>query len=357
VPGFRRDVTQEDDLVEEVARVWGYERIPATLNPGHRQSVVRRPPALRLARAVNRALVAAGLSEVTTYAFVDPGRLKEIGWTDETALVRLQNPLSRERSVMRPVLAVGLLEAVATNVSRQAPSVRIFEIGRVFGPHRPEDGDHPAHEELWLGIALTGTRGPRAWHTAPAAADVHDVKGAATLALLAAGVTGTEVGALSGAPLYLDPDRSATLLVDGGGVGRFGEVTAEAAQAFGLAHPVFLAEVSLSALASRPVATPVFQGLPRFPAVQRDLAVIVDAGITAAAIEAAIRGLSVPYLARLTLFDVYQGKQVAAGRRSLAWSLVFQAPDQTLTDEEVNGWHGDIVREIIRRFGAEIRGT
>src|SRR5262249_57030216 len=121
----------------------------------------------------NRALVAAGLSEVTTYAFVDPGRLKEIGWTDETALVRLQNPLSRERSVMRPVLAAGLLEAVATNVSRQAPSLRIFQIGRAFGPHRPEDGGHPAHEGLWLGIALTGARGARAWHTAPGPGEGH----------------------------------------------------------------------------------------------------------------------------------------------------------------------------------------
>ena len=120
---------------------------------------------------------------------------------------------------------------------------------------------------------------------------------------------------------------------------------------------MFLAEVSLSALAGRPAVTPTFRPLPRFPAVQRDLAVVVDAAVTAGAIEAAIRALDVPHLVRVALFDVYQGSQIAPGRRSLAWNLTFQAADRTLTDEEVNGLHGRIVEEISRRFGAEIRGT
>jgi len=359
VPSFRRDVVQEDDLVEEVVRIWGYDRIPSTLNPGNQQAVVRRPPALRVARAVGRALTGAGLTEVITYAFVDPDRLKEMGCAEGVDLVALQNPLSRERSVMRPALAPGLLEVVGSNLSRQNTDVRVFEIGNVFGPRRPEDTDRPAHEELWAGIALTGLRQPRAWHTPPAAVDVFDAKGAIMRALVAVGVQGGEVRPLvvETGPRYLEAERAAAIVLDGTPIGWFGEVSSAAREAFDLLHRVFLAEISLTALASRPTVTPTFRALPRFPAVQRDLAVVVDAGITAGAIEAAIRALDVPHLVRVALFDVYQGSQIAPGRRSLAWNLTFQAADRTLTDEEVNELHGRIVEEISRRFGAEIRGT
>jgi phenylalanyl-tRNA synthetase beta chain len=120
---------------------------------------------------------------------------------------------------------------------------------------------------------------------------------------------------------------------------------------------VFLAEVSLTALAGLPEATPRYQPLPRFPAVQRDLALVVPSEVTAGEVEAALRGLQVPWLARVALFDVYTGAQVGPGRRSLAWSLTFQAPDRTLTDAEVNDWHARIVEALTRRFGAEVRGT
>jgi phenylalanyl-tRNA synthetase beta chain len=359
VPSFRRDIVQEDDLVEEVVRIWGYDKIPLTLNPGNQQSVVRRPGTLRVARSVARALTGAGLTEVITYAFVDPDRLKEMGGGDGGDLIALQNPLSRERSVMRPALAPGLLEVVSSNLSRQITDVRVFEIGNAFGPHRPEDGDRPAHEELWAGLALTGLRHPRAWHTLPAAVDVYDAKGAVMRALVAVGVPGVEVRPLTveTGPRYLEAERASAIVLDGSPIGWFGEVAAAAREAFDLPHPVFLAEISLSALAGRPVVTPTFRPLPRFPAVQRDLAVVVDAAVTAGAIEAAIRALGVPHLVRVALFDVYQGSQIAPGRRSLAWNLTFQAVDRTLTDEEVNALHGRIVEEISRRFGAEIRGT
>lgn len=358
VPGFRRDVTQEDDLVEEVVRIWGYDRIPSTLNPGTQQALVRRPPGLRIARAVTRALTRSGLTEAVTYAFVDPDRLKAIGWGGAPP-ISIQNPLSRERSVLRPALVPGLLDVLAINLSRQVPDVRVFEIGNVFGPRRPEDGDRPAHEEVWVGIALMGLRSPRAWHSPPVPADIYDAKGAAMLALCAAGVTRGEVSLRDLPPEvgYLEAGRAAALALDGREVGWFGEATAAAREAVDLPHPVLVAEVSLSALAGRPAATPLFRPLPRFPAVQRDLAVIVDAGIEAGAVEAAIRAVDVPYLVRVALFDVYQGSQIGPGRRSLAWSLTFQAGDRTLTDEEVNELHARIVQEIRRRFGAEIRGT
>ena len=359
VPSFRRDILQEDDLVEEVVRVWGYEKIPVTLARGGELVPVTRPRNLRLTRAVSRQLNAAGLAECVTYSFVDPDRLAAMGWTSAEGLVTLQNPLSRERSALRPSLVPGLLEVMATNVNRQTPDVRIFEVGRVFAPRRADDGDHPAHEEIWVGVALTGQRQPRAWNASPERVDVYDAKGMAELALLACGVGGAQAERWPAGegPRYLEEGRSAPLRSDGRLVGWFGELSLGAREAFDLAAPVFIAEVSITALGELPPVVPRYRALPRFPAVQRDLAIVVPAGIPAAEVEAFLRGMREPLLVRIALFDVYAGEQVGAGRRSLAWSLTFQAADRTLTDTEVNEVHARIIAEIGPRFGAEIRGA
>jgi phenylalanyl-tRNA synthetase beta chain len=359
VPSFRRDIFQEDDLVEEIVRIWGYDKIPLTLDRGGALLPVTRPDDLRLARAVSRELNAAGLYECISYAFVDPDRLDLMGWHDRAGLIPLENPLSRERSVLRPSMLPGLLEALATNASRQVTDARIFEVGHVFMPHRDEDGDRPVHEELWLGIALTGLRQPRGWHAGRERVDVYDAKGAAELVLTAAGQPdwGTAPWPEGTEPRYFEPGRSARLVVAGRPVGSFGEIALAVREAFDLEAPVFAAEISLSAALELPAWSPRYQPLPRYPAVQRDLAVVVPDDVTAGAIEAAILGMRLPLLTRLILFDVYTGDQVGPGRRSLAWSLTFQAPDRTLTDAEVNELHASIVKELGERFKAEVRGA
>ena len=359
VPSFRRDIFQEDDLVEEIVRIWGYDKIPVTLARGGELLPVTRPRGLRLTRSVSRQLNAAGLAECITYAFVDPDRLKVMGWEEGGALVALQNPLSRERSALRPSLAPGLLEVVATNTSRQTSDVRIFEVGHVFAPRRAEDVDRPVHEELWVGIALTGLRQPRGWNASRERADLYDAKGMGELVLAAGGAAGWETApwpAKAGPP-YLEAGRGACLRVDGRDAGWFGEVALGVREAFDLPAPVFLAEISLTALGALPAAIPRYQPLPRFPAVQRDLAIVAPPGVSAGDVESHLRALRLPLLTRILLFDVYAGGQVGAGRRSLAWSLTFQAPDRTLTDREVNDLHARIVMEIRNRFGAEIRGA
>jgi phenylalanyl-tRNA synthetase beta chain len=357
VPSFRRDVTQEEDLIEEVVRIWGYDRIPSALGVA-RRSTVRRPPHQRLTRAVGRALNAAGLSEVITYAFVDPARLTILGWSDPTRLIALQNPLSRERSALRPSLVPGLLEVLAGNASHQITDARVFEVGHVFAPYRESDGDRPVHEELWVAVAMTGLRTARAWHAPAERVDVYDAKGAAALVLAAAGVRAWDAAPRrpGEAPAYLEPGRGAAITVEGQEIGWFGELGLQVREGLDLAAPVFLAELSLTLLAAMPPAVPRYQPLPRFPAVPRDLAVVVPAGVSAGEVEAAIRALDVPWLARVSLFDVYQGEQVGPGRRSLGWSLTFQAPDRTLTDTEVNELYARIVQEVGKRFDAEVRG-
>ena len=140
-------------------------------------------------------------------------------------------------------------------------------------------------------------------------------------------------------------------------LGVFGELALPVREAFDLVAPVFVAELSLSTLLTLPPWVPVYQPLPRYPAVQRDLALVVPDAVTAGEIEMAIRGMRLPLLTRLVLFDVYAGDQIGPGRRSLAWSLTYQAPDRTLRDSEVNDLHGTIVQELAKRFDADVRGT
>jgi phenylalanyl-tRNA synthetase beta chain len=359
VPSFRRDIVQEDDVVEEIIRIWGYDKIPLTLARGGELVPVRRPATLRVSLSVSQALTGAGLFECITYAFVDPDRLRAMGWRREQDLIALQNPLSRERSVLRPSLVPGLLEVVATNLYRQTPDVQVFEVGHVFGPHRDEDGDRPAHEELWLALALTGLRQGRAWFAPRERVDIYDAKGLAETALAAAGAAAVDTApwAPTEWPGYIERGRGARLTVDGRAVGWFGEVARPARELFDLSAPVFIAELSLTALTLLPAVTPRYRPLPRFPAVLRDLAIVVPSDVSAGEIERAIRAMKLPLLTRLTLFDVYIGGQVGKGKRSLAWSLTFQAEDRTLTDKEVNDLHGKIVKEVARRFKAEVRGA
>ena len=359
VPSFRRDIAQEDDLVEEVARIWGFDKIPVTLAAGGEVMPVTRPKSLTLSRAVSRALNAAGLAECITYAFVDPDRLRAMGWEDPARLVTLQNPLSRERSVLRPSILPGLLEVLALNANRGTPDVKVFELGNTFAPRRDDDGDRPLHEELWLGVALTGLRDRRGWSASRDRVDSYDAKGMAELALGAAGAPSWETVPWSPGegPPYLEIGRAASLRVNGRPAGWFGELGLGVREAFDLAAPVFVAELSLTALGAVPEAAPRYRALPRFPAVQRDLALLVPAAVSAGDIEAHLEAMRIPLLARIRLFDVYEGGQVGEGRRSLAFNLTYQAPDRTLTDREVNDLHAGIVAGIRERFAAEIRGA
>jgi phenylalanyl-tRNA synthetase beta chain len=351
VPSFRRDVRMEDDLVEEVIRVWGYERIPSTL-PGGVLALTRRPPTLRQVAVVRQALVAAGLSEVITMSLVDPGRLRLTGWAAASPdLLVLKNPLSQERSVLRPTLAVGLLETLAGNVHHQIPDVRCFEVGRVF---RSGGDEGLAREELRVAVALTGLRGPRSWFGGRDRVDLYDAKGVVELLLDALGLEEPQVRPLA-LPL-LEEGRAAEVVVSGEPVGLFGEVALPVREAFDLGGPVYYADLSLDrlrALAPRGLA---YRALPRFPAIQRDLALVVSAEVAASEVSRVIREGEEGMLKRVTLFDVYAGDQIGAGRKSLAYTLVYQADDRTLTDEEVNGLHERILARLRQRFGAEVRG-
>jgi phenylalanyl-tRNA synthetase beta chain len=352
VPAFRRDVALEDDLVEEVARVWGYEKIPSTL-PSGALALTRRPRHLVARDTARRALTAAGYYEAISLSPIDPAHLRHLGLTEDAGrIVRIQNPLAADRSVLRPTLLFGLLEALANNVRRQISDVRLFEVGRVF--ESQGEGQLP-REDTRVGVVVTGLRAPRAWHTARTRADVFDVKG--VIESLVEALGRGEVGVEATTARYLEDGRAATVVVQGTAVGVFGELHPDVQRAFDLPAPVFMAEVSLDALEALSGRVIQYRPLARYPAVPRDLAVVVPVGVTAADVGRAIESLRPPWLRRVALFDVYEGAQVGAGRKSLAYGLLYQADDRTLTDAEVNRAHATLVEQLRAELGAEVRGA
>jgi len=351
VPSFRRDLSMEDDLVEEIIRVWGYDRIPSTL-PGGAISLVTHPATLRQSQTVRQALVGAGLAEVVTYAFSDPGRTELLRRPADPKPVELMNPLAQDASLLRTHPLEGVLSAVATNVRRQQADVRVFEVGKTY---RWGDSDTGTTEPRWVAIALTGGRSEPGWAGAPEPVDVYDAKGLAEHALAALSVrAGTgEAGALSG----FEPDCHGTLVTENGAtLAEFGEVSAPLRESFGIAAPVFAAVVSLDTIGATTAAPLRYQALPRFPAVERDLAFVIgsDQTLTAARIESALREEAGPLLRRLVLFDVFRFPD---GRSSLAWRLLFQAEDRTLTDAEVNAIQERVVRRITETFHITLRSS
>jgi len=343
VPSFRRDLAMEDDLVEEIIRVWGYDRIPSTL-PGGAISLVTHPITLRQSQAVRQALVGAGLAEVVTYAFTDPAKAELLRRPVDPEPVELMNPLAQDASLLRVNPLEGVLSAMATNVRRQQPDVRVFEMSKTY---------EQSAEPRWVAVALTGARTAGGWAGAAEPADVYDAKGLAEHTLDALGVRAStgNAGALAG----FEPDCHGTLVTESGAiVAEFGEVAAALRESFGIPTPVFAAVVSLDAV-SAAAATPLrYQALPRFPAVERDLAFVIgnDQTLTAAQIESSLREEAGPLLRRLVLFDVFRFPD---GRSSLAWRLLFQAEDRTLTDAEVNAIQERVVRRITEKFHITLR--
>jgi phenylalanyl-tRNA synthetase beta chain len=337
----------EDDLVEEVIRVWGYDRLPTTFSRGD-VALARDSEIGRQERLVRSVLVGAGLTECVTYAFSDPARAGALG---APAPLKLLNPLSQDASALRAHPLEGLLGVVATNLRRQQPGVRVFEVARTFEPSLT--GDTSTAEPRWASVVLAGARTDDVWHTPPATLDVYDAKGFAELLLAAFGVSATTApgGRLPG----FEPDSHATLKTEETVVGEFGEVAAAVRAAFGIAIPVFAAALSLDG--GVPLAPHLvrYQALPRYPAIQRDMAfVLTDPATTAAELASAIREHAGPLLREVGVFDVFR---LAEGGRSVAYRLTFQADDRTLTDEEINTVHARVADAVSRRFGITLRGS
>ncbi|MBI5067445.1 MAG: phenylalanine--tRNA ligase subunit beta [Deltaproteobacteria bacterium] len=357
VPSWRVDVSIEEDLVEELVRTQGYDRIPETL-PAIAAATPLEPAEARTLARLREALEGAGFSEAVNFSFVSEPDLAPLRYdlegrkVDGPAAIPLKNPISTDLGVMRTSLVPSLLRNAARNRAQRVDDVRLYEIARVYHPRAPGGaGDEPSAEGLRVAGVMAGRRAPPGWAVGGEAVDFYDAKAAVEALLEAAGVTGARWQSPGAG--WLHPRHSARIsAADGSVLGTVGELHPRVAAAFELPRGLLSFELSCEALARSGSLTPQHRAIPPFPAVLRDLALVVEEGIQAEAVLAAIRAEGL--VEEAALFDVYRGAPLPAGRKSLAVAIRYRAPDRTLTDPEADAAHGRIVERL--RSDPAVRG-
>jgi phenylalanyl-tRNA synthetase beta chain len=354
-PSFRFDITIEADLIEELARVHGYDKLPAS-RASSRLEITARESHMERVRSARHLLAGRGYQEAITYSFVDAGTQRLLDPAHEA--LPLANPLAADIAVMRTNLWPGLVHACVYNLKRQQPRVRLFEYGRRFisASPGPEGGRDPlAHiteESVFSGIA-TGAAYPEQWGVPARPLDFFDVK-ADVEALLGDLGRGRDYRFESTAHPALHPGQAARIVDDRSReVGLLGALHPQTAASLGFEQPVFVFELCLDHIESPKI--PVFAELSKFPAVRRDLALIVDEAVTAADLCACAREAAGDLLQGLHLFDIYRGKGVDSGKKSIALGLTLQDFSRTLTDVEVDSLIEHILRQLHIKLQAILR--
>jgi phenylalanyl-tRNA synthetase beta chain len=353
VPHFRRgDVTREVDLIEEVARIDGLERLPATLPP-RRGAAGRLSHPQRVRRLAEDALAGRGVSEIAGWSFADPAlldRLRLPAGDPMREVVRLENPLSEAWSIMRPTLLGSLLDGAQHNAARGAGDLALFESGTVY---RAAEAGPLAVEHHGLAVLITGELMPRSWRgEAAVSADFFAAKGLLGAVLEALGV---EWRLVAGSMPFLHPGRSASVLSGDTRVGFIGELHPLVAASWDLERVATWA-LNLGLVADLAPEVITYVPFAEYPPLREDLAVVVTEGVSAAEVIGVVREAGGPQLARVEVFDVYRGAQIGEGRVSLALHLEFRSADRTLTDEDVAQARRSIAAELATRLGGELRG-
>lgn len=359
IPTFRPDLKREADLIEEVCRLHGVDKIPAALPRGARGASEYDPIHDQLALA-RQLLSGLGLYETQGQTLIadSAAALVEAASPGADArrpagIVALANPLSSDMNVLRPSLLPGLLESLKHNLSRQNQDVALFEVGRVFLHSDDGVGEHRR-----IGLALTGRRQPTFWSGADRDAkfDVSDLKGLVEEFLEQYGLRGVSYArTLDPPPLFVE---SAAILLGGKlPLGVLGQLAPALAKRYDLRDPVFLAELDLAQLLVRRNTAKGFKALPAYPAIRRDLAIVVPQSVTHEAVLAAVKQAKAQNLESVELFDVYQGKKIASGQKSLAYAFTYRSAARTLTDAEVNAAQEKIVERLCRDLEATVRDS
>lgn len=342
-PSWRFDIAIEQDLIEEIARIYGYNNLPTSL-PAQALTMAAVPEAETPLMRLKHYLVDQDIQEVVTYSFVDPAMQALLG--DGVQGVRLANPIASNLAEMRRSLMPGLVEAVRHNVNRQAPRVRVFETGQCF----VSSGDQLDQSER-LGIALYGQQAPLHF-SGDRLVDFFDLKGIVDGLGMVNG--GGSLSWSSGEHPALAPGQTARVSMNGQSIGIVGRLHPRLARELDLPKPLFLADLNLSPLLSGQVTA--FKAISRYPRVLRDLAVVVDDSIAWQQIVDAVESLGDSRIQSVELFDVYRGTGVPEGCQSLALSLSLQDPEKTLDDVAIQEMVDQVVRTLGEQTGAELRG-
>ncbi len=347
-PHWRSDIYQAVDLVEEVARIIGYDKIPATMLS---ESLPKQDPEpiVSLKGEVRRRLTGYGFQEVITYSLTSLEMLNRLlpePHPLEPMPLRMANPMTADQEYLRTNLRANLLAALAANRRHEEDGIKLFEMGKVY---LPQPKGLPEEPEVLCGI-LGGVGLEKSWHGESELVDFFDAKGVVEGLLSQLGV---EVSFESDKDESLYPDKQAAIVIAGNRLGVIGEVHSKVLETFDISENVYLFEINVTALLSFIPGHKMFQPIPRFPSIVRDMALVVEAGITHRQVQDIIKGF--PLVSKVALFDVYSGEQVSPDKKSFAYRVVYQSPAHTLTDEEVNEVQQQILSKLSQEFGATLR--
>ena len=363
IPLWRQDISLEVDLIEEVARLLGFDRIPTTL-PYGAMTEGKRTPQQRFLENVKNAVVGLGANEVINYGFVSPREWERLQLSPEHKLrdnVHILNPLNEDQSVMRTTLLPGLLKCAARNSSRRNHDLLLFEQGMVFLPKAEQAAELP--EEVNTLAVLGYGQTPAAWQQTGQAYDYFQLKGLLEALLAQCKIPAAAIAFVPADERelpFMHPGRTAALYINEKYVGYLGELHPKVQAEYELVQRPAVLEINLDvvfaelAMLRQLNGGAVYQKLPKFPAAVRDIAVVLDKNISAAELERKIAYAGGKYLTGISLFDVYESLTLGANRRSLAYNLTFQRPDTTMTVEEVNAAFDNILAAV-KELGGELR--
>ncbi len=340
VPSWRNDITREIDVIEEIARINGYEEIPATLPQGHTIKTGSNKE-WDFNRETAAYLQQAGFAEIISYSFIGEKDYANIGMpTTGDRFIRIANPLTEEATIMRTTLVCGLLNNIVWNINHGNNQVKIFEQGSLF---LGKGKDTYAHEVNTLGLAVGGVK----------EADIFYLKGVIAGLLKACGLKNIDFKS-GNDPLY-HPALCLEVSSSGEKLGVFGRLATKIKSKYGLEQEMYLGEFNLAKLLVLSTERKQYQPIPKFPGIKRDLALLLPQSVSHDTVLKTLREMASTLVKEISLFDVYQGEKIEAGYKSYAYTLLYQADDRTLQDEEVNRLHTDLVNRVIPKLKARVR--
>ena len=341
VPTFRPDVLCFNDVAEEVARIYGYDKIPSSLMKGE-ATVGVKTYGQKIEERVKNTLVGCGLYEILVFSFTNPNIFDKLNMAKDDArrkTVQIVNPLGVENSVMRTTALASMLEVLSRNENFKTEKARLFEVGKIY---LPKEGELLPEEKQVVSLGMYG------------GCDFYDLKGVAEVLLEDLGIRKVSFKPETGDATF-HPGRCAYLFAGERQIGRLGQIHPSVCENYDIENSVYAAELDLDALTELAQTDKTYKKLPKYPSTQRDLALLADDGVLAADIEEIIKKKAGNIFESLTLFDVYKGKQVPQGKKSMAYTVVFRTDEKTLTDEDVNPVVDGILKALSENLGVTLR--
>jgi phenylalanyl-tRNA synthetase beta chain len=354
-PSFRVDITREADIIEEVARLSGYENIPVTI-PNIRPSEEREAPELVLREQARSIMIGLGFTEIITYSFISPDSADMLGAEEESpvrSFVHLMNPLTVDQSVMRTSLVPGLLSTIKNNILNQEKELKLFEWGKIF---IRKEGEQLPLEKAFLAAVMTGPYRQKTWYDNERSADFYDIKGAVEALLKGLGLRDFIFQRDNALIPGYDPEISSCIYSAGSFVGQVGLASFKTMEAYELQkEKAYLFELDIQALLKRLQKTKKFEPFAKFPPVYRDISIIVKRQLESYEIMQAIKQEGGELIESVRVFDYYQGEKMDPSEKALAFRICYRSKQRTLDGGEINRLHESVIDKIRRKTGARLR--